>query len=67
MEAQWDLGQLVGYLGTWSAVKEYEKQMGRDPLPLISDELRSAWDNPLKTKRISWPLSLRVGRIGSGP
>lgn len=67
MEIQWDLGHLVGYLGTWSAVKEYEKQRGCDPLSLISDELRAAWGNPLKTRRISWPLSLRVGLIGTRP
>lgn len=67
MEIEWDLGRLAGYLGTWSAVKEYEKRRGCDPLSLISEALREAWGNPLKTRRISWPLSIRVGRIGTRP
>jgi SAM-dependent methyltransferase len=67
MEIEWDLGHLVGYLGTWSAVKEYEKQRGCDPLSLIRSELGAAWGNPLETRRIRWPLSLRVGLIGARP
>lgn len=67
MEADWELEQLLGYLGTWSAVKEYERQKGNDPLALIADELGSAWGDPRQQQRIGWPLSLRVGRVGPLP
>jgi SAM-dependent methyltransferase len=67
MEIEWDLEHLLGYLGTWSAVREYEKQRGSDPLSLFGDQLRAVWGAPLETRRISWPLSLRVGRIGDRP
>jgi hypothetical protein len=63
MEMEWNLEHLQGYLGTWSAVREYEKQQGEDPLALIADELAAAWGDPERKLRIKWPLSLRVGHM----
>jgi SAM-dependent methyltransferase len=63
MEMDWNLEHLVGYLGTWSAVKEYKTKEGVDPLALISGVLAKAWGEPGKERRISWPLAMRVGRI----
>lgn len=64
MEMDWNLEQLKGYLGTWSAVKEYEIRNGRNPLELISLELQAAWGAPELPRRISWPLTVLVGRVG---
>jgi SAM-dependent methyltransferase len=63
MEMDWDLTQLRGYLGTWSAVKEYQRLEGMNPLELIAAELAVAWGDTRQIRRISWPLALRVGRI----
>ena len=65
MEAAWGLEHLLGYFSTWSAVGEYEKKLGSNPLALIDKELRAAWGDPLQTRPISWPLALRVGRVVS--
>lgn len=67
MEITWDLEHLTGYLGTWSAVREYEKQQGSPPLDVIAGELAAAWGDPRQKRRVRWPLSLRVGRIPSQP
>jgi len=67
MAADWNLAHLTGYLSTWSAIKEYEKRQGNNPLALIGDELAAAWGDPLQERRISWPLALRVGRITAQP
>jgi SAM-dependent methyltransferase len=64
METEWELEHLVGYLGTWSAVKEYERKLGVDPLKLIAEDLAAAWGDPRRVRRISWPLALLVGRVG---
>jgi len=64
MTAEWNLEHLLGYLGTWSAVKEYEKRNGSDPLKMIEAELAAAWGEPGDARRITWPLFLRVGRVG---
>ena len=62
MQADWDLQQVQGYLGTWSACKRYEARTGQDPLQQVADALASAWGDPAQRRRVSWPLSMRVGR-----
>jgi len=63
MQTEWNLAQLVGYLGTWSAVQRYRKRHDSDPLLLIGDELQRAWGEPQKTRKVTWPLYLRVGTM----
>lgn len=63
MEVAWNLEQLAGYLKTWSAVKEYERLNRQDPLELIAGELAEAWGDPQRPRIVSWPLSLRIGRV----
>lgn len=61
MTAQWDLEQLVGYLKTWSSTQRFITANGSDPLDEIADELRAAWGDAKQTRRVIWPLTLRVG------
>jgi SAM-dependent methyltransferase len=63
IEFLWDLEQLVGYAGTWSAVKEYRGQCGEDPLPILRQGLASVWGAPGDKKTIFWPLSYRITRL----
>lgn len=60
MTEEWDMHQLVGYISTWSAVKQYEKKQGHNPLEKILAEIQTAWRIPETKKEIQWPLSLRV-------
>ncbi len=61
LESDWDLGQVVGYVGTWSAVQRYRERVGRDPLPELRSRLLEAW--PAGTvRRLRWPIHLRLGR-----
>jgi hypothetical protein len=62
MQTSWNLDQLVGYLGTWSACRAYRQRTGQDPVAAIRDSLHSAWGNPDGQKIIKWPLSLALGR-----
>jgi SAM-dependent methyltransferase len=61
MTAQWNLDHLVGYLGTWSSTKRFIAERDGDPLEQISDELRTGWGDPQRTRKVRWPLTLRVG------
>lgn len=65
MSARWDLGHLLGYLRTWSAAKRYQEALGRDPVELIEGELATAWHESGPVLMVRWPLSLRIGRVGS--
>jgi len=62
MSASWSLGQLIGYLGTWSAVRRFEQRTGKDPIGIIAGSLQAAWAEPDTRRRVEWSLALRVGR-----
>ncbi len=61
MEAEWSLDDVIGYLRTWSATKNFIAARGFDPVVDLSEDLRAAWGES-KTKEVVWPLSVRVGR-----
>jgi len=63
MRKEWQLERLLGYLGTWSAVMEYRRLHGIDPVADIAPEFQKVWGSPEMHKEIKWPLVLRVGRI----
>lgn len=66
IEASFTLPELLGYLGTWSAVARYRVARGHDPVELVEPELRQAWGGEAR-RRIVWPLFVRAGRwLGSG-
>ena len=62
MLADWTLEQLLGYLGTWSAVRGYREAKGADPLEQIRAPLTEAWGTAEERKKIRWPLYTRIGR-----
>ena len=62
MEARWTLGELLGYLETWSAVRVYRERRGEDPLTLVRDRLAAAWGDA-ERRTVRWPLALRAGRV----
>jgi SAM-dependent methyltransferase len=62
MGAYWTLGDLLGYLSTWSALRRYKDALGQDPLPALRAELMTVWPERSRL-RICWPLYLRLGRL----
>jgi len=62
LQLQWDLESLMGYFATWSAVQRFIKARGQDPLPALRERLLTYWPKPEESRRIVWPLHLRVGR-----
>ena len=63
---EWNLDQLIGFLGTWSASLRYRTETGRDPCGEIRDELSVAWGAPQQERQVSGELHLRIGRIHQG-
>lgn len=62
MEELWSLAQLLGYVGTWSATQRFREMVGHDPVDQLGQDLARYWGEPSASRRIRWPLSLRVGR-----
>jgi ubiquinone/menaquinone biosynthesis C-methylase UbiE len=59
---EWSFDHLIGYMGTWSAVKHYEKATGNDPVGLIYDDLKKSWGEK-DTLTGRFPILLKVARI----
>lgn len=63
IQTKWELGQLTGFLDSWSATRRYQEELGQHPLNIIWQELSEAWGEPDQPRTIRWPLYLRVGRV----
>ncbi|MBY0472216.1 class I SAM-dependent methyltransferase [bacterium] len=59
MQAKWSLAHLVGYLGTWSALKTCIQKTGQNPLEQVFPDLQQAWGQS-EFRSVKWPLSIRV-------
>lgn len=67
MQCHWNLPQLMGYLGTWSAVARCREATGQDPLQALAPALAAAWGDAATPRPVSWPLTLRVQRAPGEP
>jgi ubiquinone/menaquinone biosynthesis C-methylase UbiE len=55
--------QFIGYLLTWSAVKEYQHRTHNNPIDLIYLKLAQAWGEPQQERAIHWPLHCIIGKV----
>jgi len=62
MEAHWERAHLLGYLRTWSATARYVDDKGVDPVTVLEERLAPLWVDAHSTRKVTWPLALRVGR-----
>lgn len=64
IERLWNLEDLLGYLGTWSAV-ENARRKGIDPLPEFASTMRALWPGDGGQRLLArWPFMGRWGVIG---
>jgi SAM-dependent methyltransferase len=61
--AESSLRQFLGYLGTWSATKQYVKANGSDPLDRFAPEFAAAWGDPTTVRTVRWRFNVRLGRV----
>ncbi|HEX7802058.1 MAG TPA: class I SAM-dependent methyltransferase [Pseudoxanthomonas sp.] len=60
LTAEWNLPQLLGYLGSLSATARCRTATGRDPVQDHADALASAWGDPQRERAMRWPLILHL-------
>jgi ubiquinone/menaquinone biosynthesis C-methylase UbiE len=63
MKKQWNLKDFMGYLSTWSAVQKYIKTNENNPLELVAGDFEKTWENPLITREVSFPVTVKIGRV----
>ncbi len=61
IQYHWTFPQLMGYISTWSAVKNYQRKTGTNPLDILSAHIQKNWGKEAKHLFI-FPLFLRVGK-----
>ena len=58
----WTLDDLVGYVGTWSAVQRCLAETGSDPTRELAERLKPRWGDPATHREIVWPIALLAGK-----
>ncbi|MDH4107686.1 MAG: class I SAM-dependent methyltransferase [Gammaproteobacteria bacterium] len=61
MRLDWTAEQMIAYLRTWSAAKNYQREHGRDPIDAGVAALSEAWGSGARL--VVWPLALRAGYL----
>jgi SAM-dependent methyltransferase len=62
MHCEWNLGQYLAYLRSWSASQRYLQRTGQDAVAAIAPAMAAAWGDPVRVRSVQWPLRLLVGR-----
>jgi SAM-dependent methyltransferase len=59
----WNAHQLLGYVGTWSAVRRTREAGQEQKLTDFAADLIDLWGDPEQARAISWPISVRAGEL----
>lgn len=59
----WTLADLLGYVGTWSAVRAARQAGQEGLLARFAQELGAAWGDPALQRPIAFPINMRIGRV----
>jgi ubiquinone/menaquinone biosynthesis C-methylase UbiE len=62
LQLDWSLAELMDYLRTWSAVKRFSREYGRDPVSDLQDSLTKIWLTGGNNRSVRMPLVVRVFR-----
>lgn len=60
---EWELPRFLGYLQTWSAVRNAREAGKASLLSDFAQDLADAWGDPGRKRPISWPINMRLGKI----
>lgn len=63
IERDWDLASLIGYVETWSATKRARAAGEGARVDAFIADAHRLWCDPDTTRRITWPVRIRLGRL----
>jgi SAM-dependent methyltransferase len=58
---QWSLGELQGYINTWSSVQNYIRKHNVNPVDNLIARIQPWWN--AEKKEVKFPLFLRLGKV----
>lgn len=59
----WTFDQLLGYVGTWSAVRRAREAGCQETLSDFANDLIALWGEPGQVRPIVWPIRIRAGLV----
>lgn len=63
MSCDWTLSAFLGYISTWSAVRNARDAGKGELIASFVKEMAALWGDEKNTHRITWPIAMRLGRI----
>lgn len=63
IEKLFNFNDFMGYLNTWSAVKEYQKHHHKNPIELYKSDFEKAWGNLETPHTMHWPIHLLIAYV----
>jgi SAM-dependent methyltransferase len=63
MQRGWNLSQLLGYIETWSAVKQATESGNAELLASFRSALTEAWADPETVRVVRWPIAVRAAYL----
>lgn len=63
IERDWTLGELLGYISTWSAAKAARKAGAQAVIDVFAEDLKRLWGPDETLRTVRWPINGRIGRI----
>lgn len=57
--------QFIGYLNTWSAVKEQQQRTQQNPINLMYERFSAAWGDLDLKQMMTWPIHLLIAKTNS--
>ena len=64
INVSWTLEQFAGYLKSWSAIQNYVRQRGHNPVDAFADTLKSVWKTGT-AREVTFPIFMKLGIVGS--
>jgi len=58
----WQREDLLGYIGSWSAVQKFIKVNNHSPIPIIEEQIKKIWQEG-EVKKVTFPIYLKSGRV----
>ncbi|WP_373018608.1 hypothetical protein [Thiomicrorhabdus sp.] len=54
---------MIGSIRTWSAYKKAKEKGELKAFEAFFERMKKSWGNPVNAKKVTWPISVRAGRV----
>jgi SAM-dependent methyltransferase len=60
---EWNLAEFLGYLRTWSAVRNAREAGRQDVVLNFAQHITEAWGDENTKRPVVWPINMRIGKL----